>query len=151
MARGEYLLGGESYALPPGAALSEALYRPFAVGAVLRRSGNQMRNRLAVPGYGNGLSVLDRSKEFCQACLGFGGLNLTHISLQPVVVTIPWYQLSTNQVNDEDVNRLRAEPEGRPVSTSTFSTRPTGRPWRPATMRSRSSKSRSSWMEDIGG
>ena len=79
MARGEYLLGGESHALPPGAALPEALYRPFAVGAVLRRSGNQMRHRLAVPRDGNGLSVLDRPEEFCQARLGFGGLNLTHI------------------------------------------------------------------------
>ncbi len=79
MTRGEYLLSGESHALPPGAALPEALYRSFAVGTVLRRSGNQMRNRLAVPGYGNGLSVLDHTEEFGQARLGFGGLNLTHI------------------------------------------------------------------------
>ena len=79
MARGEYLVGGEGHALPPGAALSEALYRPFAVGAALCRSGNQMRHRLAVPGDGNGLSVLDHSEELCQARLGFGGLNLTHI------------------------------------------------------------------------
>ena len=79
MAGGKYLLSGESHALPPGAALPEALYRSFAVGAVLRRSGNQMRNRLAVPGYGNGLSVLDHSEEFGQPRLGFGGLNLTHI------------------------------------------------------------------------
>ncbi len=79
MTRGEYLLSGESHALPPGAALPEALYCSFAVGTVLRRSGNQMRNRLAVPGYGNGLSVLDHTEEFGQARLGFGGLNLTHI------------------------------------------------------------------------
>ena len=79
MTRGEYLLSRESHALPPGAALPETLYRSFAVGTVLRRSGNQMRNRLAVPGYGNGLSVLDHTEEFGQARLGFGGLNLTHI------------------------------------------------------------------------
>ena len=79
MSRGEYLLRGECHALPSDAALPEALYRPFAVGAVLRRSGNQMRNRLAVPGYGNGLSVLDRTEEFGQTRLSFGGLNLTHM------------------------------------------------------------------------
>ena len=33
MARCEYLLSGESHPLPPSAALSEALNRPFAIGA----------------------------------------------------------------------------------------------------------------------
>ena len=79
MTRGEYLLCGESHALPPGSALPEALHRPFAVGAALRRSGNEMRNLLAVPGDGNGLTTLDRPEEFGQACLGFGSLNLTHV------------------------------------------------------------------------
>ena len=116
MAGDEYLLRGESHALPPGAALPEALYRPFAVGAVLRGSGNQMRNRLAVPGYGNGLSVLDHSEELGQARLGFGGLNLTHIRLQPVVLTILFHQLPTNRVSDKDVNqRRKAWSTGDPV------------------------------------
>ena len=80
MARGEYLLRGESHPFPPGAALPKTLYRPFAVCAALRGSRNEMRNRLAVPGYSNGLSVLDDTEKFGQACLGFGGLNLTHIN-----------------------------------------------------------------------
>ena len=120
MARREYLLRGESNTLPSGAVLPEALDGPFAVGAVLRGSGNQMRNRLAVPGYGNGLSVLDHTEEFGQTRLGFGGLNLTHMWLQPIVLTIPFYQLSTKQVNEEDVtvNRLRTEPQ--PATLSMF-------------------------------
>ena len=113
MARGEYLLCGKSHALPPGAALPETLYRPFAVGAVLRRSGNQMRNRLAVPGYGNSLSVLDHTEEFGQARLSLGGLNLTHMLLQPVVLTILFYQPPTNQVNEVCVKCLRTEPKDR--------------------------------------
>ena len=79
VAGGEYLLSGERHALPTGAALPEALYGSPAVGAVLRGSGNQVRDRLAVPGYGNRLPVLDHSEELGQARLGFGGLNLTHV------------------------------------------------------------------------
>ena len=79
MARGQYLLRGESHAFPPGATLAEAFYHPFADCAVLRGSGNKMRNRLAVPGYGNGLSVLDDTEKLGQAGLSFSGLNLTHI------------------------------------------------------------------------
>ena len=79
MARGEYLIRREGNPPPPSAALPEPLYRLFPVSAVLSASGNQVRNRLAVSGYGNGLSVLDRPKEFGQARLCFGSLNLTHI------------------------------------------------------------------------
>ena len=79
MARGEYLLRGESHSLPPGAALTETLYRPFSVCAVLRGSGNKMCNRLAVSGYGNRLSVLDDTEKLGQASLSFSGLNLTHV------------------------------------------------------------------------
>ena len=61
MARGEYLLRGESHSFPPGATLAETLYRPFAVCAILRGSRNKMRNRLAVPGYGNRLPMLYHS------------------------------------------------------------------------------------------
>ncbi len=61
MPRGEYLLRGEGHALPSGAALVEALYSPLAVGAVLRGSGHQVRDRLAAPGYGNGLPLLDNA------------------------------------------------------------------------------------------
>ncbi len=92
MARGEYLIRREDNAPPHSAPLPEALYRLLAVGTVLRRSGNQMRNRLAVPGYGNGLSVLDRPKEFGQTRLGLGSLNHAHVRIQPVVLTILFYK-----------------------------------------------------------
>ena len=61
VARSEYLLRGESHALPSGAALAEALYRPLAVGVNLLRSGDQVSDPPAVPGYGNGLPVLDHA------------------------------------------------------------------------------------------
>ena len=79
MAGGEYVFGGEGHSFPPGAELPEALHRLFAVCAVLRRSGNKVRNRLAVPGYGNGLPALDDTEKLGQARLGLGGLNLTHV------------------------------------------------------------------------
>ncbi len=50
-----------------------------------------MRNRFAVPGYGDGLSMLDRPKEFGQTCLGLGSWNFTHMQFRPVVLTIPCY------------------------------------------------------------
>ena len=77
MARGEDLLRGEVHPLPPGAQSPEALHSPLAACAALRRSGNEVRNQLAVPGYGNGLPALDETKKFGKARLGFGGLNLT--------------------------------------------------------------------------
>ena len=64
MACGQYLLSGESHSFPPCAALPETLYRPFAVCAVLCGSGNEMCNRLAVPGYGNRLPMLYHSQKF---------------------------------------------------------------------------------------
>ncbi len=79
MPSGEYLLCRENSALPPGATLSETLYGSLSVGVVLRRSGNQIRNQFAVPGYGNGFSVLDYTEEFRPVPLGYGGFNLTHI------------------------------------------------------------------------
>lgn len=88
MTRGEYLLRGECHSLPSGAELPESLDGPFAVCAVLRRSGHQVRNRLAVPGYGYSLSALDDTEKLGQARLGFGGLNLAHVQLQPVVLTV---------------------------------------------------------------
>ena len=78
MPRGQYLLRGKDYSIPPCAELSESLHRPFAVCTVLRRGGHEVRNRLAVPGYGNGLSALDDAEKLGQARLGVGGLNLTH-------------------------------------------------------------------------
>lgn len=79
MARGEYLLRGESHSFPTGAELPESLDGPFAVCAVLRRSGNEVCDRLAVPGYGYSLSALDDTEKLGQARLGLGGLNLTHV------------------------------------------------------------------------
>ena len=95
MARCEYLIGREGNTPPPGSALPEPLYRFCSAGAILSASGNQVRNRLAVPSYGDSLSMLDGPKEFGQARLGFGSLNLTHIWLRPVVLTIPFYHLSS--------------------------------------------------------
>ena len=60
MARGEYFICGEGNAPPTGAALTEPLHRPFPVGAVLGAGGNQVRNRFAVSGYGDSLTMLDR-------------------------------------------------------------------------------------------
>ena len=79
VACGEYLICGESNVPPACAMLPKALYRPFAVGSVLSVGGNQVRNRLTVPRYGNGLPMLDRPKEFGQARLGFGSLYLSHV------------------------------------------------------------------------
>ena len=86
-----------------------------------------MRNRLAVPGYGNSLSVLDHTEEFGQARLSLGGLNLTHMLLQPVVLTILFYQPPTNQVNEVCVKCLRTEPKGRhPLDVRVGADRGTG-------------------------
>ena len=45
----------------------------------LRRSGNQVCNRLNVSGYCNCLSMRDRPEEFGQAGLGLRSLDLTHV------------------------------------------------------------------------
>ena len=108
----KYLFGGESDAPPRRAALSEAFHCLLACGAVLRKSRDQVRDRLAVPRYGNGLPVLDRPEEFGQAHLGFGSSNFTHIDFQPVVLTIPFYRRPSSQVNDE----APSHPEGRETS-----------------------------------
>ena len=79
VARGKYLICRERNAPPPGAALPKALDRPHAVGAVLNVGGNQVCNYFAVPGNGDSLPVLDRSKEFGQARLGLSSLNFTHV------------------------------------------------------------------------
>ena len=79
MARGEYLLLREVHPLPPGAPSPEALYSSLAACAVLRRGGDKVRNQLAVPGNGNGLSALDDTKKVGKARLGFGGLNLAQV------------------------------------------------------------------------
>ena len=57
-----------------------------------------MRHCFAMAGYGDGFSVLDRSKEFGQVRLSLCRLNLTHVLLQPVVLTIPSYPLLANHV-----------------------------------------------------
>ena len=82
MARCEYLLRRERYALPPGAALPEALYRPSRLARSCTGAGNQMCNWLAVPGYGNCLSALDHTEEFGQARLSFGWLE-SHAYVTP--------------------------------------------------------------------
>jgi hypothetical protein len=64
MPQGKYLIRGEGNALPPGAALTELFNRLLPVDAVLDSSRNQVGNSLAVPGYGDGFSVLDHPKEF---------------------------------------------------------------------------------------
>lgn len=69
---------------PLAAALPEALHRPLAVSAVLRRGGKQMRNGLSVPGYGDGFTALYHTKQLGQTRPSFAGLNLTHTSPQPV-------------------------------------------------------------------
>jgi len=79
MARSEYLVRRESNAPPPGATFPETLYRLCPVGTVLRSGRNQVRNHLAVSGYGDGLAVPYRPEEFGQARLGFRSLNPTHI------------------------------------------------------------------------
>ena len=78
MAPGEYLFGGEAHGLPAGAELPKPCHRPFATGSILCTSGNRMRNPFAMPGYGNGLSVLHCPQEFRRPRLGFSGSNLTH-------------------------------------------------------------------------
>ncbi len=87
MACGEYLVRREGNASPTGAALPEALHRSLAVGAGLGVGGNQVRYRFTVPGYGDGLSMLNCPKELCQPRFGFSSLNLTHVGIQPVDLT----------------------------------------------------------------
>ncbi len=79
MTGGEYLVRREGNASPAGAAFPEALHRSLAVGAVLGAGGNQVRYRFTVPGYGDGLSMLNCPKELCQPRFGFSSLNLTHV------------------------------------------------------------------------
>ncbi len=50
----------------------------------LRRSGNQVCNRLAVSGYDNCLSMLDRPEEFGQTVLGLRSLGLTVVDSDPL-------------------------------------------------------------------
>ena len=57
----EYGIRGVVDTPPPCSALVELLHRLFPIFPVLRPSGNQVRHYLAVPGDGNGLSVLDHS------------------------------------------------------------------------------------------
>jgi hypothetical protein len=51
----------------------------LSTNLILCTSGNQVYNSVAVPGYGNGLSVLHRLEEIEEACLGFGG-SISRIS-----------------------------------------------------------------------
>ena len=55
------------------------LPRRSSVGVGLGGSGVQVCNCLAVSGYCNRLSILDRPKEFGQAGLGLRSLDLTHV------------------------------------------------------------------------
>ena len=57
----EYLFRGEVDTPPPCSALAESLHRRFSTRAVVRTGGQKVRDHLAVPGYGNGLSMLDHS------------------------------------------------------------------------------------------
>ena len=50
----------------------------------LRRSGNQVCNRLAMSGYDYCLSMLDRAEEFGQAVLGLRSLDLTDVDSNPL-------------------------------------------------------------------
>ena len=78
MAQGKYLIRGEGNPLPAGAALTELFNRLLAIHAFLGCGGNQVGNRLAVPGYGDGLPALDYTKKFRQTSLGLGNSNLAH-------------------------------------------------------------------------
>ena len=65
----EYLLNGEVDGLPSRLAFFEALHGPLTASAILCRSRNQVRDLLAMSGYGDSLSVLDRPKQLGQAHL----------------------------------------------------------------------------------
>ena len=101
MARREYLIGGEGNTPPPSSAPPKPLYRLLSAGTILGPSGNQVRDRLAVPSYGDGLSMLDRPKEFGQARFGFSSLNLTHVWRRPVILTTPFYHLLSDWIISE--------------------------------------------------
>ena len=58
MARPKYLFCRVVDTPPPCSSLAESFHCRFSTRAILRVSGNQVGNRLAVPGDGNGLSVL---------------------------------------------------------------------------------------------
>ena len=82
---------GEGDAPPCRAALSEALHCLLACGVVLRKSRDQVRDRLAMSRYSDGLPALDRPEEFGQARFGFGTSNFA-ISTPTVVLTIPFHR-----------------------------------------------------------
>lgn len=133
VARGEYLVRGEGNAPPAGTALLEALHRSLAVGAGLGVGGNQVRYRFTVPRYGEGLSVLHCPQEFGQAGFGFSSLNLTHVTNQPVVLTILFYgtSLSRSTTEPEKTSPYAGSNFGRVISGVTSSKRTlTGMPMR---------------------
>ncbi len=78
VAQGKYLIRSKGNALPPSAALTEQFNRPLSTDPVLVRGRDQVRNRLAVPGNGNGFPMLDHPKKFRQASFGLCSLNFAH-------------------------------------------------------------------------
>ena len=78
MAQGKYLIRSEGSGLPASAALPELFNRRLPIGTVLTCSGNQVGNRLAVPGDGDSFSTLNYPEKLRQASLGFRRLNFTH-------------------------------------------------------------------------
>ena len=54
------------------------------LGLFLVASGNQVGDSLPVPGYGDGLALLDVAQYFGKARLGIGGLNFSHETNQSI-------------------------------------------------------------------
>ena len=81
MARGKDLIRSEGNGPPASAALTELFNRRLSIGTVLTCGGNQVGNRLAVSGDGNGFPTLNYPEKFRQASLSFRCLNFTHFNI----------------------------------------------------------------------
>ncbi len=81
----EYLFDGDIYTPPPCSSLTESLHCRLSNRAVLRVSGNQVGNRLAVPGDSNSLSVLHFAEKLGQMRLGLGSLYFTHKNINQLI------------------------------------------------------------------
>ena len=65
---------------PTGSEAAKFFYSLLAVGTALRVSRDELSNGLAVPGNGDGLTMLNRPKKFGQAGLGFSCLDFAHFT-----------------------------------------------------------------------
>ena len=74
----EYFFRGKVDTPPPCSTLAESLHCRFSTRTILHLSGNQVGNRLAVPGDSNGLTVFHFAEKLGQMRLGLSSLNFTH-------------------------------------------------------------------------